>query len=116
MENRDPRQALKEARIHVEDVLGASLLPSLQLLPANPAVGLAIWDVMSLLPYEVNKLLTNFQELTSLLYYWTDIINLVFLDDLNLFRCVRSGCCCLNFPFVVLDFWILHSKRYYVCR
>lgn len=83
MDNRDPRQALKEARIHVEDVLGASLLPSLQLLPANPAVGLAIWDVMSLLPYEVNRSPIDFQELTSLLYYWTDIINLAFLADLG---------------------------------
>lgn len=52
-EKRHPRELLKEARMHVEEVLGASLLPSLQLLPANPAVGLAIWDVMSLLPYEV---------------------------------------------------------------
>ncbi|XP_024388621.1 THO complex subunit 2 isoform X2 [Physcomitrium patens] len=51
-EKRHPRELLKEARMHVEEVLGASLLPSLQLLPANPAVGLAIWDVMSLLPYE----------------------------------------------------------------
>lgn len=53
-EKRHPRQLLLEARIHVEEVLGASLLPSLQLLPANPAVGLAIWDVMCLLPYEVS--------------------------------------------------------------
>lgn len=53
IEKRHPRQALMEARMHVEEVLGASLLPSLQLLPANPAVGLAIWDVMCLLPYEV---------------------------------------------------------------
>jgi len=52
VEKRNPRQLL-EARMHVEEVLGASLLPSLQLLPANPAVGLAIWDVMCLLPYEV---------------------------------------------------------------
>lgn len=53
IEKRHPRQLLQEARMHVEEVLGASLLPSLQLLPANPAVGLAIWDVMCLLPYEV---------------------------------------------------------------
>jgi THO complex subunit 2 len=53
IEKRHPRQLLKEASMHVEEVLGASLLPSLQLLPANPAVGLAIWDVMCLLPYEV---------------------------------------------------------------
>lgn len=52
-EKRHPRQLVLEARMHVEEVLGASLLPSLQLLPANPAVGLAIWDVMCLLPYEV---------------------------------------------------------------
>lgn len=53
-ERRDARVALKEARIRVEDALGSCLLPSLQLLPANPAVGLEIWEVMSLLPYEVN--------------------------------------------------------------
>ncbi|KAG0583882.1 hypothetical protein KC19_3G168800 [Ceratodon purpureus] len=53
IEKRHPRLLLKEATLHVEEVLGASLLPSLQLLPANPAVGLAIWDVMCLLPYEV---------------------------------------------------------------
>lgn len=59
VEKRDARQGLKEARMHVEEALGASLLPALQLLPANPAVGLAIWDVMSLLPYEVSTNLSN---------------------------------------------------------
>ncbi|KAG4391721.1 hypothetical protein GLYMA_05G241400v4 [Glycine max] len=44
---------LKEARLRVEDALGACLLPSLQLIPANPAVGQEIWELMSLLPYEV---------------------------------------------------------------
>jgi THO complex subunit 2 len=53
----------KEARLRVEEALGACLLPSLQLLPANPAVGLEIWDVMSLLPYEVIDL-----QLVVLLY------------------------------------------------
>lgn len=44
---------LKEAKLRVEDALGACLLPSLQLVPANPAVGQEIWELMSLLPYEV---------------------------------------------------------------
>ncbi|KAE8716675.1 THO complex subunit 2 [Hibiscus syriacus] len=44
---------LKEARSRVEETLGACLLPSLQLVPANPAVGQEIWEVMNLLPYEV---------------------------------------------------------------
>ncbi|KAF8398906.1 hypothetical protein HHK36_014770 [Tetracentron sinense] len=51
--NRDPRMHLKEARSRVEEALGTCLLPSLQLIPANPAVGQEIWEVMSLLPYEV---------------------------------------------------------------
>ncbi|KAH9746029.1 THO complex subunit 2 [Citrus sinensis] len=51
--NRVPRQHLKEARLRVEEALGACLLPSLQLIPANPAVGQEIWEVMNLLPYEV---------------------------------------------------------------
>ncbi len=57
MEKRDVRQAEKEkaeAASQLEEALGACLLPSLQLLPANPAVGLAIWEVMTLLPYEVS--------------------------------------------------------------
>lgn len=51
--NRVPHQRLKEARLRVEEALGACLLPSLQLIPANPAVGQEIWEVMNLLPYEV---------------------------------------------------------------
>lgn len=51
-DRRDPRLRLKEARLNVEEALGTCLLPSLQLLPANPAVGQEIWEVMSLLPYE----------------------------------------------------------------
>ncbi|KAF4368476.1 hypothetical protein F8388_018600 [Cannabis sativa] len=51
--NRDPRLHLKEARLRIEEALGTCLLPSLQLIPANPAVGQEIWEVMSLLPYEV---------------------------------------------------------------
>lgn len=48
-----PHLHLKDARLRVEDALGACLLPSLQLIPANPAVGQEIWELMSLLPYEV---------------------------------------------------------------
>ena len=51
--NRDLRLHLKEARLRIEEALGACLLPSLQLIPANPAVGQEIWEVMNLLPYEV---------------------------------------------------------------
>ena len=50
---RDPRLHLKEARSRIEEALGTCLLPSLQLIPANPAVGQEIWEVLSLLPYEV---------------------------------------------------------------
>ncbi|KAG9443939.1 hypothetical protein H6P81_015279 [Aristolochia fimbriata] len=50
---REPRLLLKEARMRVEEALGTCLLPSLQLIPANPAVGQEIWELMSLLPYEV---------------------------------------------------------------
>ncbi|KAM7255281.1 hypothetical protein ACFE04_020522 [Oxalis oulophora] len=50
-ESRDPRLHLKETSI-VEEALGACLLPSLQLIPANPAVGHEIWEVLNLLPYE----------------------------------------------------------------
>lgn len=46
----------KEARLRVEEALGACLLPSLQLIPANPAVGQGIWEVLSLLPYEVSMI------------------------------------------------------------
>ncbi|KAL5174674.1 THO complex subunit 2 [Glycine soja] len=49
----NPHLHLKEARLRVEDALGACLLPSLQLIPANPAVGQEIWELLSLLPYEV---------------------------------------------------------------
>ncbi|XP_074309319.1 THO complex subunit 2 isoform X2 [Silene latifolia] len=48
-----PRLHLREARSRIEEALGTCLLPSLQLVPANPAVGQEIWEVMSLLPYEV---------------------------------------------------------------
>ncbi|KAI4313667.1 hypothetical protein L6164_026626 [Bauhinia variegata] len=51
--NGNPRLHLKEARLRIEDALGTCLLPSLQLIPANPAVGQEIWELMSLLPYEV---------------------------------------------------------------
>ncbi|XP_011629407.1 THO complex subunit 2 isoform X2 [Amborella trichopoda] len=52
-DHRDPRLQLKEARSRVEEALGSCILPSLQLIPANPAVGQEIWELMSLLPYEV---------------------------------------------------------------
>ncbi|KAL5722007.1 THO complex subunit 2 [Ranunculus cassubicifolius] len=42
-----------QARLRVEEALGTCLLPSLQLIPANPAVGQEIWEVLSLLPYDV---------------------------------------------------------------
>lgn len=49
----NPRLHLKDARLRIEEALGMCLLPSLQLIPANPAVGQEIWELMSLLPYEV---------------------------------------------------------------
>ncbi|KAK4484104.1 hypothetical protein RD792_011324 [Penstemon davidsonii] len=51
--NKNPRLHLKDARLRIEEALGTCLLPSLQLIPANPAVGQEIWELMSLLPYEV---------------------------------------------------------------
>ncbi|KAG8382675.1 hypothetical protein BUALT_Bualt05G0101900 [Buddleja alternifolia] len=51
--NQNPRLHLKDARLRIEEALGTCLLPSLQLIPANPAVGQELWELMSLLPYEV---------------------------------------------------------------
>ncbi|CAA0814725.1 THO complex subunit 2 [Striga hermonthica] len=51
--DRNPRLHFKDARLRIEEALGACLLPSLQLIPANPAVGQEIWELLSLLPYEV---------------------------------------------------------------
>lgn len=51
--SRVPHLHLKEARLKIEEALGMCILPSLQLIPANPAVGQGIWEVMNLLPYEV---------------------------------------------------------------
>ncbi|KAL3652904.1 hypothetical protein CASFOL_002585 [Castilleja foliolosa] len=51
--NRNPRLHLKDARLRIEEALGTCLLPSLQLIPANPAVGQEIWELLSLLSYEV---------------------------------------------------------------
>ncbi|KAM3363868.1 THO complex subunit 2-like [Capsicum galapagoense] len=51
--DRTPQMHLKDARSRIEEALGGCLLPSLQLIPANPAVGLEIWELMNLLPYEV---------------------------------------------------------------
>ncbi|RZC63684.1 hypothetical protein C5167_025452 [Papaver somniferum] len=45
-------QHLRVAKAKVEDALGTCILPSLQLIPANPAVGQEIWDLMCLLTYE----------------------------------------------------------------
>lgn len=53
VENLNPRLHLKDARLKIEEALGTCLLPSLQLIPANPAIGQEIWELMSLLPYEV---------------------------------------------------------------
>ncbi|PUZ53307.1 hypothetical protein GQ55_5G042600 [Panicum hallii var. hallii] len=36
----------------IEEALGSCLFPSLQLIPANPAVDMEIWGILSLLPYE----------------------------------------------------------------
>lgn len=55
--NQNPRLHLKDARLRIEEALGMCLLPSLQLIPANPAVGQEIWELMNLLPYEVTVLL-----------------------------------------------------------
>ncbi|KAG0493290.1 hypothetical protein HPP92_004284 [Vanilla planifolia] len=52
LKSKDHHLQAKEARLRVEEALGACLLPSLQLIPANPAVGQEIWEVLSLLPYE----------------------------------------------------------------
>ncbi|KAL7149573.1 hypothetical protein ABFS83_05G050400 [Erythranthe nasuta] len=51
--NQNPRLHLKDAKLRIEEALGTCLLPSLQLIPANPAVGQEIWELMSVLPYEV---------------------------------------------------------------
>ena len=58
---------LKEARQKVEEALGSCLLPSLQLIPANPAVGQEIWEVLCLLPYEVCVKFHSLQSLRSLM-------------------------------------------------
>lgn len=52
--NRTPRLHPNKAKLNIEEALGTCLLPSLQLIPANPAVGQEIWAVLSLLPYEVD--------------------------------------------------------------
>lgn len=41
----------------IEEALGSCLLPSLQLIPANPAVDMEIWGVLSLLPNEVGYII-----------------------------------------------------------
>ncbi|KAG2310991.1 hypothetical protein Bca52824_022548 [Brassica carinata] len=71
------RVHLKEVRLRVEEALRTCLLPSLQLIPANLAVGHEIWEVMSLLPYEVNLLMLVISYMVSeekmmsgILCYW----------------------------------------------
>jgi THO complex subunit 2 len=51
----------------IEEALGSCLLPSLQLIPANPAVDMEIWGVLSLLPYEVCYTISPFYH--SILFY-----------------------------------------------
>jgi hypothetical protein len=51
----------------IEEALGSCLLPSLQLIPANPAVDMEIWGVLSLLPYEVCYTISLFYH--SILFY-----------------------------------------------
>jgi len=53
MVNQDIRYQWKEARVRIEEALGSCILPSLQLIPANPAIGQEIWELLRLLPYEV---------------------------------------------------------------
>lgn len=75
----DEIKHLKEARFRVEEALGTCLLPSLQLIPANPAVGHEIWEVMSLLPYEVNLLLFLIQIVFFCRTWWfIQLLNFVF--------------------------------------
>lgn len=69
-QNKVPRMHLKEARLRVEEALGTCLLPSLQLVPANPAVGQEIWEVMCLLPYEVRLPSSNLIILVKN-HFWT---------------------------------------------
>lgn len=69
--NRDPRFRAKEARHRVEEALGTCLLPSLQMVPANPAVGQEIWNILSMLPYEVRLVLLFF----VMSHYWSYPVN-----------------------------------------
>ena len=46
-------QAVREAQRRACVALESSLLPALQLLPANPPVCLQLWQLMSLIPYQV---------------------------------------------------------------
>nr|GEX99051.1 THO complex subunit 2 isoform X1 [Tanacetum cinerariifolium] len=55
----DGRLHLKEARLNIEEALGTCLLPLLELIPANLAVGQEIWVVLSILPYEARYQLYN---------------------------------------------------------
>lgn len=71
--NQNPRLHLKDARLRIEEALGTCLLPSLQLIPANPAVGQGIWELMSLLPYEVP--FCKFQNQLILAELWSYVLS-----------------------------------------
>lgn len=70
---RDPRLQLKEAKLRIEEALGTCVLPSLQLIPANPAVGQGIWELMSLLPYEVIALFCSLSFSLSLAIFFSPL-------------------------------------------
>lgn len=72
--NQDVRFQYKEARFRIEEALGSCILPSLQLIPANPAIGQEIWELLRLLPYEVRL---NFE--TNLLTHFLNFIFFSFL-------------------------------------
>lgn len=78
----NPNLHLKEARLRVEDALGACVLPSLQLIPANPAVGQEIWELMSLLPYEV--LFINVYPFTCFVFSETWLMNVMYLGAISI--------------------------------
>jgi hypothetical protein len=78
----------------IEEALGSCLLPSLQLIPANPAVDMEIWGVLSLLPYEVCYTISLFYH--SILFYsilfmfWQFGALFFFLEPIWCHRCADS--------------------------
>ncbi|KAF7145192.1 hypothetical protein RHSIM_Rhsim04G0143700 [Rhododendron simsii] len=60
----------KEARVRIEEALGTCLLPSLQLTPANPAVGQEIWDVMNLLPRVIAFMVSGKKMMSIFQWFW----------------------------------------------